>query len=469
MMIFSDKWVREIYKDGEASTEPIYTFCGALEKCFDDVSSGWRAKSTRDQYIHMYQDVIFPALPDQDNTPIRDYKKEDYEAAIEKIRTEGYLRNGVRIKYSDSVISTLERLIYYTVYCASIYGICDNVLWDSSYQLDPPSSDSAIVEKTVLKKSLTPKQEKKLAAILMNPDDTSSGEDMALLIMFACGLRNAEACALNYGDLKRLDSHPSVHVFWIYKSVKPKSNELQTSGKTWNMGRIIPVPEKVVNIILKRKERVKYLLKKYTNATKNDDTIDKIPIANSGSLASDTFNVRCSSDDVTAEAQYIFPKAGIQPNVLMVLDRDLSEDKMSEILNEKDPSAYLLRRNFATHLQILGLSVSEIQYLLGQNVDDAYESRNDFVDDDRIYDMAIKMKERPLVNEVSSDEKEMNISVSAKICEKINIKNGEPNTGVTVNISDISPNVTVKVYNNSYDRKYDRTIQIINEYHDRYK
>ena len=72
---------------------------------------------------------------------------------------------------------------------------------------------------------------------------------------------------------------------------------------------------------------------------------------------------------------------------LAFLDEELSEENTAALLKEKEPTAYLLRRNYATQMCILGLTNAEMQYLMGHDVEDAYESRNEFVDSERIYIM----------------------------------------------------------------------------------
>ena len=67
---------------------------------------------------------------------------------------------------------------------------------------------------------------------------------------------------------------------------------------------------------------------------------------------------------------------------------------------EKDPSAYLFRRNFGTHLFILGLSEAEIQYVVGHDIEDLYETRNEFVNEERHLEIKQKMEQRPIFNAI---------------------------------------------------------------------
>ena len=67
-------------------------------------------------------------------------------------------------------------------------------------------------------------------------------------------------------------------------------------------------------------------------------------------------------------------------------------------VSESSVTAYLLRRNFATHLKILGLDHSDIQYLLGHCIDDPYVNRPDYTDS-RLYSISKLLSNRRLVND----------------------------------------------------------------------
>ena len=46
----------------------------------------------------------------------------------------------------------------------------------------------------------------------------------------------------------------------------------------------------------------------------------------------------------------------------------------------------------------MGLTEAEIQYIMGHDIEDPYESRNDFTNEDKLYQIKRKMELRPLVN-----------------------------------------------------------------------
>ena len=303
----------------------------------------------------------------------------------------------------------------------------------------------------------------------MFSDPDEDGAIVALMLMWGLGLRNGEACGLNYCDIKPIEGHPDCFAAWIYKTTKIESNELQSGGKTYNTGRIVPVPEKVFSFLAKRKEIVRKLAVSQGNSK---ETIDELPICNAGWLDydSDSYLIRCKADDVTRAAHSAFDNAGITSEQVAVLDAELSEGKTALVLREKDPSAYLLRRNFATQMCILGLDNAEMQYLLGHCVEDAYESRNEFVDSERIYSMYRKLQNRTILNNPKDNDNVFNLRIRNNSTVKINATAVEPTDNVKISIkADDSKSVQTKWFEDSKKASLSRTINILEQYKSGYQ
>ena len=295
--LIDDQWIREIYKNNQKE----YTFCGALEYRYKHIAKNWNAE-TRKKHEREYNSIILPALRDHNNKTIREYSKEDFEEAIEQIKDKGYVQEGIRHQYSESSIKNFENLIYYVVYQSSVYGLCNDVLWGTKFVLDIADEKEEIEARVFLKKSLSVQQEKNFRKEVLSDVD-EDGAVVALLLMWGLGVRNAEACGLNYGDIKPLEGHPECYVAWIYKSTKIDSNKLQSGGKTYNTGRIIPVPEKIVEFLKLRKERI---LKIITTQGEEDIDVDGLPICCDGWIDVDNKNYakRCKADSVTVGGRY---------------------------------------------------------------------------------------------------------------------------------------------------------------------
>jgi len=201
-----------------------------------------------------------------------------------------------------------------------------------------------------------------------------------------------------------------------------------------------------------------------------DALVDQLPIACKGGF--DNYNKRCSAKDLTIASHEIFKEIGLSPIQLAYINNDLSDETLSEKVREKDATAYLLRRNFATHLQILGFSTSEIQYLIGHDVEDMYENRNEFMVSERLYSMAKRLKLRPLLNDMPLSNNEYS-TILVKPCSrtKIRISAREPGDVIKVKLKNRQKgkNMDVDCFYDKYMNEYDRNINVLKLYHEKYR
>lgn len=458
-----DNWIREIHKP-LVDTRSNLTFCGALEQIYDYISYNWNetTKKKRDNEIN---NIILPNIENHNEKTIDEYTAEDLLLVIEKIKKNGYQRSGVFYKYSKNSIENFERLIYDVVFYASEFGQCDNVLWGSKFVLEFEDEKPEIIHR--IKKSFTVEQEINFFNSIML-DPYCEGSEVALLLMWGLGLRNSEACGLNYGDIKLLDGYEDCYTAWIYKTTKIGSNELQTGGKTYNTGRIIPIPKGIIRFLRARELMLIDLLKE---RSENID-INDIPICNVGemNLENEKITERISSKVVTNKAKIYFEKIGITSNQIAYLDEEISQGDIALELREKEPTAYLLRRNFATQMQILGLSISEIQYIIGHNVEDAYESRNNFVDNERLYHIYLKLNKRALIGEKEMSKKQNILYEKDRPFIKINIDLNEVDDEVKVTVIPSVNNVEIPLswFKTEKNKTPDREINILKDYYEIY-
>ena len=89
-MAISDNWAREVFKN-EQQEGRNYTFCGALEHCYKEISFYWKSAATRKQHESSYENIILPAMENHNDKVISEYTKEDYEQVLDNIRTKGML------------------------------------------------------------------------------------------------------------------------------------------------------------------------------------------------------------------------------------------------------------------------------------------------------------------------------------------------------------------------------------------
>jgi len=163
-------------------------------------------------------------------------------------------------------------------------------------------------------------------------------------------------------------------------------------------------------------------------------------------------------------------------------DESVSQKDSLPFEDRKDPTAYLFRRNFGTHLHILGLSEPEIEYVIGHDIDDPYETRNEFVNEEKLFAIKQKMDCRPLVN---SDRSQIGQSVhvgehlplqhtthmqipAASAETELHITTNEPTDNITVRLSSHPQNMRIKLNCRHYTVKtseYDRFVDTQRQYH----
>lgn len=468
------RWIRSI--NGRL------TFCGVYEEYYDEISRNW-GESTGTQYDSLYNETILPNLDSHDEKTIDEYTVEDYYAAIEAIIARGQLKKkGQYTPYADATIQKFRFLINTVVKTAAEHDHCDYVLWGSCFSVPENITAAQMVKERVkLRKSLTIPEEYAIAEQLLS-DEKQRGQDMGLLLMFALGTRNNEACAANYGDIRCMDAQSNAKCLWVYKSTVRGSSILKSSGKTRNADRIIPIPDVLADFLERRRKYLEETVK-FPEAGEIR-CVDDLPVV---CVGNDYFK-RCSSDKLTSAGKELFRKIKMDSDQLAFIDLELSEDSVSKELKERDPSAYLLRRNFGTHLSILGLTEPEIEYLMGHDIQDLYETRNEFVNDSRLLEMKEKLDRRPILNLIPKEThnhlapmgRVMILDGSGPQTHRIRSKNNilkvhimanEPLDTLRVQVrsgDEVKP-IYVRVFPYSEPCDYERMINVTKKYHELYK
>lgn len=476
------KWISQI--DGKP------TFRGIIDDYLNEEKLHWRLESTIENYGIDFNNKIIPKLADHNNKTIDQYSMDDFDYVIQSIKDEGKASSEkVFLPYADSTIQHFRRIIRAVVSAAVDANLCDDILWGTEYALSEEEAEDysqTIDELVRLKKSFTPEEERKIAEeIFVNPKQR--GQEMGLLLMDVFGLRNNEACGVDFGCIKAMDGHPGYYELWVYKSTKRGTNVVGSSGKTKNADRIIPIPGLVYVFLMKRKEFVESELHRMAQekGVNREDlpSVDELPIVCYGM----DYMERCASRHLTAASKELFKKVGISEKMLAYLDRELHQNEYSE-LKEKEATAYTFRRNFGTHLFILGLDEAEIQYVLGHDVEDPYETRNEFVNEDRRYKIMLKMEQRPIFNEITTVKEiiidsgqgplkasshghmQIKIPVTPGIY-RIDLRSKEPGEKLRVllSVSQGVENVAATHLTAGEQTEFKRTIDVVEDYQKRYE
>ena len=127
--------------------------------------------------------------------------------------------------------------------------------------------------------------------------------------------------------------------------------------------------------------------------------VDALPIACRGT----DYQRRCSAGNIGNAGRdhllaLFYPQRRLAAMEEVLRSEATQEDPKLFILGleEKDPTTYSLRRNAVTRMHQCGLTESEIQFFTGHKIEDNYDSREDFVDEDKLRKIARKLEQHPI-------------------------------------------------------------------------
>ena len=385
------------------------TFLGVLAEHYDDIFR--RCKDiTKSAYNGMYNRHILPKLA---NRSMDELGLEDYEAVIQKIKETGL--KPVTLQHYRYLIRTVVK-------CAVEHNICQDVLYGSIYSI-PPNEGEDIAKKNEFvrkRKSLKVSEEKRLCQELMtNPKQ--DGISMGLVLMFCHGLRNGEACGVKFSAIREMENYPGHHCIWIYETTTGGTNQLKAGGKTRNAPRILPITAKEYEFYMARKAWIQELINKESAdflEKKRIKSVEELPVA----CKITDYTKHCSSKDLTAAGRLLLKKIRVSEEEIAYIDLALQDEanRIEMGVVEKDPTAYLLRRNLGTHLYLLGFDEPEIQYFMGHDMEDLYAERNEYSNEEHLYEMFQKLRNRPLFNDEYPHEEIFQMSAEGPFSRHIN-------------------------------------------------
>ena len=364
-------------------------FIGAVHRYFDKYTTECN-DDTKTEYIKNYNQKVFPII--DPGLPIEEYDEDYIEALISRIQTTNeFINSTIQGRYRNLIIAPCEK------YFNDINNFIEtSPLWGAGYRFQKANSESIEAALLLIPKSFSIETEKK-AAELLSDYKTNDGSRIGLAIMLWVGVRNNEAVGFNFGDIIEMTDHPGVYTIRLVRTSIRDDNDRKAGGKTSNAPRRLPLTEGFVNFI---KNRMDYICSQITfpYTDKNGvvfNSILEMPIA----CKRNEFSIPCSANDLTASGRAFLR------NELKMNEHDVSGIsyliRHDENTSEKDPTTYLFRRNFATHLYTLGFPIEWRQYYMGHMIEDDVLKRWDFNDEGYLYEMAQLLEKHPLNNPVS--------------------------------------------------------------------
>lgn len=398
--------VREDHSGPAERVGALPTFWGAYctykEECVN-YGEVW-GEGTQGQYESIILNHLVPNLPNHDKTALCWYTWDELMGTIARIAERGKNDDSSNFKpFDEGTLGKHLHIMKTVVAVASENEGFLNVFEGKTRDYVAKKTDriQRMKELWLLPKSFSVDEEWRVAKYLLQHLDTC-GEAIALWLMYSLGLRNEEACAVNFGHILELTEYPGNYYIAVPQSTHLHRNETRLEVKTYNAYRYVPIPSVAMKVLLALKDRGILAIH-----NKDDSMgIEKMPVAHHGK---DLFK-RCSADAVTRQAKKMFEELGMRETLSKVgecLRQDIQfaeeeKDNVDEFaLVEKEPSAYLLRRNFATHMAILQLTEAQLSSVLGHVIEDPQVQRSDFTNDYELFAIKTKMDKRPILNDIS--------------------------------------------------------------------
>lgn len=443
------------------------TFAGILQTYFSKkdcmgrnvgISCDWDDKYAAQfsrNYIRRILPVIVRLLGLQ--KPMHEYRAEDFDLILEELKRIHH--------YADSTLEEYRRLLL-KVYKAGVLHkeYPDNIMWDipDEENEEEDQETNRVRVLTKLRKSFSVSEDLHILQWFSSlKPETAQGEELGLALMYFLGLRDNESCGASFGDFRVMKNHSDMAVFKMGNTTSLGSNLLKPGGKTSNAPRQLPIAMFLYHFIEARKKIVKNEIDAgRITLTKEVDCIDKLPVVCKGR----NFSRRAHTADLSIAGRTLFEKMGISKSELQWLyDTVWSEDFKDSIIDEKDPTPYMFRRNTVTRMYHLGFEWKDIQYWIAHDIESVEEMRNYYSDEETLYELGKAYEKHPIFEILSTMREEASESLSktptnghyyqlqAGRTSIVDIEAREPNMPITVSAKSKKPFSVVKTTKEVHD------------------
>ena len=394
--------------------------------------------STKERYAGYFNDYLLKPLS---QVPMEEMTIDYCEKHLEEVQK----KRARPFEYGE--MNKLRYLIRLVFDRASEMGIVSkNIFWGSSiYQADPRKEEEDMKSKgenrkkelVVLRKSLSPAEEKvAFKRLIEDPlrswqqleeNENYNGTLMGLALMYALGLRNAEACGATFGAVQEMTNYPGNYYFTVVSTTIEDTTDVKAGGKTRNAPRKLPMLDKLAELIQARRRYVEEKIKSDPRYAKKQINIDMLPIAcrtdrivemiggEKKESYVEYYTENNHSSELSAAGKQLLRSIGIAEEEVSFIEKRMVENEAeAEYENlkyatdmglleveykEKDPTAYLLRRNNGTHLELLGLTQTQIEAYMGHKITDVEIEKNDMENEDLLYAIKKKLDKRPFFSQ----------------------------------------------------------------------
>lgn len=457
-----------------------YTLRGLYEKCMVEshifekkkerkdndwkphLSKKWEVGTTV-EYASNYCNRLIPFLGEilGKEKAVEDFDSDEVENAFEAFKEKmGYDGDGDTFRR--------YRHLFWTLYKTGADNVpfVDQLEWDWLGRDENKRDSDALkldMMKT-LKRSFTIEDERLIADKFKYELGSGfcDGVYYGVFLMYVFGLRNAEAAAVTFSCIKSL---PEKGIWYldIYRTTTDDTNTIKVGGKTVNFFRRLPVQPFVKKYIDKRFEVVvSDLMSREGLLRENAERIAReYTIACRGRR----FSEGADRNDLNeAWKELVLKKLKVlSTQNALTLKNTFKQKLESYNVEEEDPTVYVLRRNNATHLYNLGLSLSQIQYCMGHLIEDSQDQRSYYLNDDLLEELNDVMKNHPLrllFGDKVTYEKSVTILHGKSNKAYIRIAAKEPNDSIELEVEKHKGSVKVRQSDVFLQSGYSPTVDI---------
>ena len=364
-------------------------------------------EETRELYAKRYKERIFKYF--NPNIAIEDIEESFYKNVLNRLSSEYSL--------SDSSIYHLYNSLIYTpvdVYFSDKSNHTKNPLIANTYKFIESNKKKDIEEAFHrIPRKLTIEQFKNAVEYLFANIESENGGLPAIALMLFLGVRLNEAAGASFGDINNLLNTEKGHYITILQTTQINTNKTKIGGKTKNAIRRIILIDKAYEYFEKRKKFIESVVIFPTKDKigKTIESINDMPIG----CRNNRYTDRIATIELSVIGkEFLFDV--LKMSVKQVSGLNALVDLKHEFEDIKDPTTYILRRNWLTNLALCGATPEQIEYWAGHKMEDSDISRGMYGSNDNMIKLYSMVQNHPISGIDTNDE----FKVSDEYCNFTN-------------------------------------------------
>lgn len=376
---------KKIYQTKTNSGE--LNFIGIIIQYFDFLYSKTN-DDTKKKYISAYERNLFPLI--DPNVAFEDLDESYFYDLIDRIdKTESYEDNTVKL-YNNIVINPAE--CYYED--PGNNAISPFIASANSFEKNNNDLKAAYLK---IPKSLSIEEQKRATEYLLSNPETEDGYILGLILCMFFGIRLNESAGASYRHINKMFiDYFEYYYINIIETVKINSSVTKMGGKSINSIRRLLMIDDIYDFFQKRKSYLERQIDFPTTGSNGEiiNCVDDLPICCVGR----EYSKRCSANYLSLKGkEFLINIVKVEDNNVSGVASMINNNK-NLYIEYKDPTTYILRRNWLTNLYLMGFSEEQIEYWAGHSMDDSNMTRGMFASQNNLKKMYQKVNQYPINN-----------------------------------------------------------------------